>query len=470
MDPLLAPAGDIGALRQRYRDDKTALFALLRDQGASTRGVRQALQQLSRLTDQTLRELWGRAGFASGFSLIAVGGYGRGELFPYSDVDVLVLLPDGAQPDDDAELKKQLEAFIGACWDLGLEIGSSVRSVADCVEESAKDVTVQTSMLESRLICGSKNAFNRLVTQLGEAMDPKAFYVAKTLEMRQRHTKYENTPYSLEPNCKESPGGLRDLQIILWVSKAAGLGRSWDDLARKGLATPLEARQIKANEALLSLIRARLHLLANRREDRLVFDLQTAVAESFGFKAQVPAVITAGPPGAPHVAPTAKGTRRASEALMKRYYWAAKAVTQLNQILLLNIQERLQDDMAGVDRLRPLNARFFDKGGMLEVASDDLYVQQPHAILETFHIYQTTVGIKGFSARTLRALYNARPVMNAKFRADPVNRAQFLQILQEPEGITHALRMMNETSVLGRYLWVFRHIVGQMQHDLFHVY
>ncbi|MDZ4401006.1 [protein-PII] uridylyltransferase [Hydrogenophaga sp.] len=470
MDPLLAPAGDIGALRQRYRDDKTALFALLRDQGASTRGVRQALQQLSRLTDQTLRELWGRAGFASGFSLIAVGGYGRGELFPYSDVDVLVLLPDGAQPDDDAELKKQLEAFIGACWDLGLEIGSSVRSVADCVEESAKDVTVQTSILESRLICGSKNAFNRLVTQLGEAMDPKAFYVAKTLEMRQRHTKYENTPYSLEPNCKESPGGLRDLQIILWVSKAAGLGRSWDDLARKGLATPLEARQIKANEALLSLIRARLHLLANRREDRLVFDLQTAVAESFGFKAQVPAVITAGPPGAPHVAPTAKGTRRASEALMKRYYWAAKAVTQLNQILLLNIQERLQDDMAGVDRLRPLNARFFDKGGMLEVASDDLYVQQPHAILETFHIYQTTVGIKGFSARTLRALYNARPVMNAKFRADPVNRAQFLQILQEPEGITHALRMMNETSVLGRYLWVFRHIVGQMQHDLFHVY
>jgi [protein-PII] uridylyltransferase len=470
MDAPLAPAGDIGALRQRYRDDKTALFALLRDQGASTRGVRQALQQLSRLTDQTLRELWGRAGFAGGFSLIAVGGYGRGELFPYSDVDVLVLLPDGAQPDDDAELKKQLEAFIGACWDLGLEIGSSVRTVSDCVEESAKDVTVQTSMLESRLICGSKNAFNRLVTQLGEAMDPKAFYVAKTLEMRQRHTKYENTPYSLEPNCKESPGGLRDLQIILWVSKAAGLGRSWDDLARKGLATPLEARQIKANEALLSLIRARLHLLANRREDRLVFDLQTAVAESFGFKAQVPAVINAGPPGAPHVAPTAKGTRRASEALMKRYYWAAKAVTQLNQILLLNIQERLQDDMAGVDRLRPLNARFFDKGGMLEVASDDLYVQQPHAILETFHIYQTTVGIKGFSARTLRALYNARPVMNAKFRADPVNRAQFLQILQEPEGITHALRMMNETSVLGRYLWVFRHIVGQMQHDLFHVY
>ncbi len=461
MAPAPVPAApDLGTLRQQYRTDKAALLDQLGVQGSSTRGVRKALQQLSRLTDQTLRELWSLAGFGPGFSLIAVGGFGRGELFPHSDVDVLVLLPDGSRPDDDAALKTRLEGFIGACWDLGLEIGSSVRTIADCVDEAAKDVTVQTSLLECRLIAGSKNAFSTLVNQLAEAMDPKAFFVAKTLEMRQRHTKFENTPYSLEPNCKESPGGLRDLQIILWVAKAAGLGRSWDELARKGLATPLEARQIKANEALLSLIRARLHLLAHRREDRLVFDLQNAVAESFGFKAQVPA----------GMASSAKGTRRASEALMKRYYWAAKAVTQLNQILLLNIQERLQSDVAGVDRLRPLNERFFDKGGMLEVASDNLYVQQPHAILETFHLYQTTVGIKGLSARTLRALYNARPVMNARFRADPVHRAQFLQILKEPEGITHAMRLMNQTSVLGRYLWVFRHIVGQMQHDLFHVY
>ncbi len=461
MAPAPVPAApELGTLRQQYRTDKAALLDQLGVQGSSTRGVRKALQQLSRLTDQTLRELWSLAGFGPGFSLIAVGGFGRGELFPHSDVDVLVLLPDGSRPDDDAALKTRLEGFIGACWDLGLEIGSSVRTIADCVDEAAKDVTVQTSLLECRLIAGSKNAFSTLVNQLAEAMDPKAFFVAKTLEMRQRHTKFENTPYSLEPNCKESPGGLRDLQIILWVAKAAGLGRSWDELARKGLATPLEARQIKANEALLSLIRARLHLLAHRREDRLVFDLQNAVAESFGFKAQVPA----------GMASSAKGTRRASEALMKRYYWAAKAVTQLNQILLLNIQERLQSDVAGVDRLRPLNERFFDKGGMLEVASDNLYVQQPHAILETFHLYQTTVGIKGLSARTLRALYNARPVMNARFRADPVNRAQFLQILKEPEGITHAMRLMNQTSVLGRYLWVFRHIVGQMQHDLFHVY
>ena len=284
-------------------------------------------------------------------------------------------------------------------------------------------------------------------------MDPKAFLVAKTLEMRQRHTKYDNTPYALEPNCKESPGGLRDLQLILWVAKAAGLGGSWKELAASGMATPFEVRQIERNEALLCLIRARLHQAAGRHEDRLVFDLQTTVAESFGYRSQAP-----------------DGSRlpmRASETLMRRYYWAAKAVSQLSQILLLNIEERLNPS---THEPRPINERFFEKAGLIEVASDDLYQKDPHAILETFLLYQTSVGLKNLSARTLRALYNARSVMDAAFRRDPVNRQTFMRILQQPSGITHAMRLMNQTSVLGRYLWVFRGIVGQMQHDLFHVY
>ena len=470
-NPPALDAG-VGALRQRYRDDKAALLARMGEEGASTRGVRSGLLQMARLTDQVLRELWQRAGFKPTYSLLAVGGYGRGELFPYSDVDVLVLMPDGMKPEEDEPLRARLETFIGWCWDVGLEIGSSVRTTSECLAEATKDVTVQTSLLEARLLRGNKTLFSNLVEKLAEAMDPKAFFVAKTLEMRQRHNKFDNTPYALEPNCKESPGGLRDLQIILWVAKAAGFGNSWDELARKGLATPLEARQIKANEALLNKIRVRLHLLARRREDRLVFDLQTSVAESFGFRAHTPPMVVPSGEGPNHAPtpPSAKGTRRASEVLMKRYYWAAKAVAQLNQILLMNIEERLANDEVGVDRRRPINERFFDKGGMLEVAHDNLYFEQPHAILETFLIYQTTLGIKGLSARTLRALFNARPVMNAAFRADPVNRAMFLRILKEMEGLTHALRLMNQTSVLGRYLWVFRNIVGQMQHDLFHVY
>jgi len=444
---------ELAQVREQYRAGKAALLASLAVSGASTRGIHSLLQKLAKHTDATLQLLWQRADFPAAACLVAVGGFGRGELFPYSDVDVLLLLPDDADVDDDPALKAKVESFIGNCWDSGLEIGSSVRTAAHCVEEARKDVTVQTSLLEARLVVGSKKNFLSLQQQLSAVLDPKAFYVAKTLELRQRHNKFENTPYALEPNCKESPGGLRDLQVVLWVARAAGLGKSWDDLARSGLATPFEVRQIKANEALLSLIRARLHVIAGRREDRLVFDLQTVVAESFGYSAEAD--------------DGNKLHRRASEALMRRYYWAAKAVSQLNQILLLNIEERLNPNTYP---LRPINERFCDKAGMLEVVSDDLYVREPHAILETFLLYESTVGIKGLSARTLRALYNARGVMNGKFRSDPVNRATFLRILQEPEGITHAMRLMNQTSVLGRYLWVFRNIVGQMQHDLFHVY
>ena len=285
------------------------------------------------------------------------------------------------------------------------------------------------------------------------AMEPKAFFVAKTLEMRQRHTKFENTPYSLEPNCKESPGGLRDLQVILWVAKAAGYGKTWVELANHGLATSFEVSQIRRNESLLFLIRCRLHTISKRREDRLIFDMQTALAKSFGHEAPLHG--------------DKRSVVRASEALMKRYYWAAKAVAQLNQILMLNIEERLNPS---THTLRRINEHFNDKAGMIDVVSDDLYQREPHAILETFLVYQCTVGVKGLSARTLRALYNAREVMDAGFRNDPVNRETFRNILFQPEGITHAMRLMNQTSVLGRYLWVFRKIVGQMQHDLFHVY
>jgi [protein-PII] uridylyltransferase len=444
---------DLPALREGYRARKAELMVSLRSQGSSTRGVGKLLKLLAREADATLKLLWAQTGFPTSFALVAVGGYGRGELFPHSDVDVLVLMPEGTAADDDAQLKSKLEEFIGSCWDTGLEIGSSVRTLSECVAQAQSDVTVQTSLLESRLLIGDSALFRKFRLRFEETLDPNAFFIAKTLEMRQRHNKFENTPYSLEPNCKESPGGLRDLQVILWVANAAGLGKSWDELARSGIATAFEARQIKQNEALLSLIRARLHLISGRREDRLVFDLQTAVAESFGYSTQIDA--------------DGRLLARASEALMKRFYWTAKAVTQLNQILLLNIEERLNPSGHAPE---PINERFANKADMLEVASDDLYLKNPHAILETFLLFEQTVGVKGLSARTLRALYNARQVMDAKFRSDPVNHATFRAMLMEPQGITHAMRLMNQTSVLGRYLWVFRRIVGQMQHDLFHVY
>ncbi|WP_439682637.1 [protein-PII] uridylyltransferase [Cupriavidus oxalaticus] len=427
-------------VRDQLKADKQALFA---DFNASAH-VGTLITRLRRAVDAALVEAWRGLGMPAGAALVAVGGYGRGELLPYSDVDVLLLLP--AEPDQDTT--GRLERFIGLCWDLGLEIGSSVRTVDDCIRESRQDVTIQTSLLEARLLTGSRKLFESMRTRYLADLDPAAFFQAKLLEMRQRHAKYQDTPYALEPNCKESPGGLRDLQVILWMTKAAGLGDSWKELFERGLLTQREAQELARNERLLKTIRARLHLVAGRRQDVLVFDLQTALAESFGYRQTT--------------------NKRASEQLMRRYYWAAKAVTQLNSVLLLNIEAMLFPSESQVTRV--LNERFVERQGMLEITSDDVYERDPHAILETFLLYQRTPGVKGLSPRTLRGLYNARTVMTASWRNDPENRRLFLAIMQEPQGITHALRLMNQTSVLGRYLINFRRIVGQMQHDLFHVY
>ncbi len=446
MNPATAP----------FRQEKTDLLA----QCAQLQSLKLAhrvhghLQRLSNLCDAHLQTLWQEAGMPAHACLVAVGGFGRGALFPYSDIDVLVLLPAHVSVDEDANLKSKVEQFIGSCWDAGLEIGSSVRNLTECLSEAAKDITVQTAMLESRPVVGDPALFAQFSEAFKAQMEARAFFTGKTLEMQQRHSKFENTPYALEPNCKESPGGLRDLHMLLWLAKASGLGATWKDLAAKGMITELEWRQLQRNEDVLSLIRWRLHWLAKRREDRLVFDLQTAVAQDLG--------LSASKDGSPH-------PRKDSEALMKEYYWAAKAVSQLNQILHLNIEDWLFQQ-AQAHPPQVLNERFLDKSGMLEVVDDGLYQRHPEAILETFLLYQETVGIKGLSARTLRALYNARGLMDAGFRRNPVNRDMFMRILKSPQGITHAMRLMNQTSVLGRYLWVFRRIVGQMQHDLFHVY
>jgi len=439
---------DVPALRAQFRAEKAELLQQFQTSRPTTASATRLLSHLARLVDRTLHTLWDAHAMPRGAALVAVGGYGRAELFPHSDIDVLLLLPVSPSVTGDDGLAPSVEGFISACWDIGLEIGSSVRTVEECTEEARRDVTVQTSLLEARFLCGSRQRFDELERTTHEHIDVPSFVTAKMLEMRQRHTKHEDTPYALEPNCKESPGGLRDLQVVLWLARAARLGRSWHELARNGLLTAFEARQLQRNEGVLKLIRTRLHQIAGRREDRLVFDLQTAVAESFGY--------------------TNTPELRASEALMRRYYWAAKAVTQLNQILIFNIEERVQGSTDAP--MRVINERFLDRGGYLEVASDDLYHRDRHAILATFLTLQQETTLKGLSARTLRALYNARGLMDGAFRRDPVNRATFMAILQQEQGQTRVMRLLNQTSVLGRYLWVFRRIVGQMQHDLFHVY
>lgn len=430
---------DTSSLRTDYKAAKAALLERFR----TATNVDALMRALARLTDDTLRRAWQACELPDSLTLAAVGGFGRGELAPHSDVDILVLLPD-----DPPHVEARIERFIGLAWDLGLELGSSVRTVSQCVEEAANDVTVRTSLLEARFITGSASLFDDFSHCYHAGLDPRTFFQAKVLEMRQRHAKFQDTPYALEPNVKESPGGLRDLQLILWITQAAGFGSSWHELDQRGLITGREARELLRNERFLKSLRARLHVVSGRRQDILVFDLQTPVAESFGYRAS--------------------GARRASEQLMRRYYWAAKAVTQLSTILIQNIEAQLFPKTSGITRV--LSDHFVEKQGMLEIASDDVFQREPHAILEAFLLYEKTPGVKGLSARTLRALYNAREAMDLHWRRDPENRRLFMEILKAPEGITHAMRLMNQTSVLGRYLLNFRRIVGQMQHDLYHVY
>jgi len=407
----------------------------------------QLLKKLRQNVDAALTEAWKAFLMPPGNSLVAVGGYGRGELFPYSDVDVLILL----QEIPNTEMQRKLEVLIQLFWNLGLDIGHSIRTIDECLSEAAADISVQTCLLEARLVTGNRSLLKRLQKQYDIAMNAPAFFQAKTLEMRQRHLKYEDTPYSLEPNCKESPGGLRDLQVILWVAKAAGLGNSWRELATHGLITPSEATQLKHEENVFKDIRIRLHIHTGRREDRLVFDVQMPVAKTFHFmKGQVEL-----------------DARRASEFLMQRYYLAARAVTQLNAILLQNMEAQLFPQPYQPIRI---NERFNEVNNLLDIAEEDTFVKTPSAMLEVFLLLAQHPELKNMTARSLRALWHARSGIDADFRQDPLNRDLFLKIIQAQHGVTHALRKMNQMGILGRYLPNFRPIICQMQHDLFHQY
>ena len=395
------------------------------------------------LLDGVLADAWRAADLATEHALIAVGGYGRGELHPYSDIDLLILL---AQPPS-ADEGERLATLVGALWDLGLEVGHSVRTVEECVD-MADDVTVQTNLLEARMLAGAPALFNALQARLAARLDARAFLQAKVFEQQQRHARFNDSAYSLEPNLKESPGGLRDLQTVLWVARAAGVARDWGRLAAQGLMSAAEARLVARDERFLQALRLRLHLLAGRREDRLLFDHQAALARAFGV--------------------TANDRRRESEALMQRYYQTAKAVTLFNQTLLQSLRARLDPAPAAPARL--LNERFSAKAGNLEINAVDVFARQPAALFEAFELLQQNPDLAGMGPDTLRELWRARRYVNAAFRADPVNRAAFLRILAHPHRVTRSLREMNHTGLLGRYLPAFGRVVGQMQHDLFHVY
>jgi [protein-PII] uridylyltransferase len=419
---------------------RTARRALQDEYNANPQPARH-LRAYSRVVDSHLRRVWRTLKIPADLALVAVGGYGRGELYPKSDIDLLILLPQ--QPDP--ELEQQLKSLVGTLWDLGLEIGHSIRTVGDCMAESS-DVTVQTNLLEARQVTGNRALFLEMREALSEHLNKRAFYLAKMQEQEHRHRRFVTTDYNLEPNLKESPGGLRDLQTVIWIARACGFGHTWQALAEAGLITGIEARQTAIHERLLQDLRIRLHYLSGRHDDRVVFEYQTALAEQLGVKSSA--------------------QRRSSEHLMQHYYRTKRAVLQLNDVLLQTMRARIFP----VAETLPINERFVARDDKLEARDEALFEREPTAILESFLLIERHPRLTGFSAQTLRALWRARRSIGSAFRKDPRNRELFMEIFSAPQGLTHALRRMNQQDILGRYIPAFGRIVGQMQHDLFHVY
>ncbi|MHB1214813.1 MAG: [protein-PII] uridylyltransferase [Thiobacillus sp.] len=428
-----------GDLRERLKSGRAALASAYLEKPGATR----YLTQHAALVDGVLSEISARLDLPASFCLAAVGGYGRGELFPGSDVDVLLLLPH----DPTAEQQAILEYWVQACWDVGLEIGHSVRTVEACIVEADADITVETNQLEARFVWGAAALFDEFGRRFQARFDAQHFFDGKLAEQQARHARFDDSAYKLEPNLKDSPGGLRDLHTIHWLAQACGITGGWNGVARAGLLTQAEARRIAREERSLSALRIHLHILAGRREDRLAFDYQTDLAERLGL------------------ATTAH--KRAGERLMQGYYRAAKLIQRANDILIQSLRVRLFPVTAPPE---PIDADFQLRARLLEARNPDLFERKPDALLRVFIVYAQHPELVGFEPATLRALWRGRTRIDAAFRAHPAHRALFMTLLRQPVGITRSLRAMHRYGLIGRYIPAFGRIIGQMQHDLFHVY
>jgi [protein-PII] uridylyltransferase len=402
----------------------------------------------SDLVDQILVRAWNLyLPQTTDAALVAVGGYGRGELHPGSDVDILILLGSGAGDD----VKNAIAHLIAFLWDVGLEVGHSVRTLAECVGEASGDITIITNLLEARAITGELPLFHAMeqATAPERIWSSEDFFAAKWLEQQVRWHKYGDTAYNLEPNIKENPGGLRDIQMIGWVTARHFGTRNLHDLVTQGFLTETEYQTLIERQAHLWRIRFALHRLTRRREDRLLFDYQRTLALQFGYR-DTEATL-------------------AVEQFMQAYYRTVIVLNRLNEMLLQLFQEAilLRDAQ---DPPTPINRRFQVQSGFLEVTSRTVFKRYPLALLELFLILENHPEISGVRASTIRLIRQYRSLIDEGFRADIRARSLFMEILRQPQGITHALRRMNRYGILARYLPMFANIVGRMQYDLFHVY
>ncbi len=420
---------------------------LLKERFAADEDVEELVRDRARLVDIALKAAWIRhAGpFAEDLALIAVGGYGRGELHPCSDIDIMVLLPKS----DSADWQPDIEKFLTLLWDIGLEVGHSVRSIDDCQRESLADISVATTLFEARLLAGPESLFAGMRRALApdRLWTSEDFFEAKVREQTDRHHRYFDTAYNLEPNVKSSPGGLRDIQTIGWVAKRHFGTDTLDELVAHGFLTREELRKLKAGQSFLWKVRFGLHMLTGRREDRLLFDYQIKLAKLFGYE-------------------DASFTL-AVEQLMQKYYRTVMDVSLLNEMLLQLFREAILTQSGAP---LPINARFQIRNDYLEVTNPEVFVRFPSALLELFLLLQQHPELLGVRAETIRLIGTHAQLIDEEFRQNPRHHRLFMEILRAPVGVTHELRRMNLYGVLGRYIPAFGRVVGRMQYDLFHAY
>ena len=431
-----------------FRDTVRQATALLKEYFLAGRSATELVFARARFVDTLLQHAWGLflPDDTDDIALLAVGGYGRGELHPHSDIDLMILLAD-----ETGRYNEQLEAFLRFLWDIGLEVGHSVRTLDECTVQAEKDITTTTNIQEARLLVGpvALHEEQRRLCAPDHLWPSKAFFQAKWQEQLRRHEKFNDTAYKLEPNIKEGPGGLRDIQMVGWVAKRHFDADTLHDLVTHQFLTELEYDALVAGQSFLWKIRFGLHVLSGRREDRLLFDYQRTLAKQFGFRDE------------PH--------RLAVETFMKQYYRTVMELNRLNEMLLQLFQEEI---LYTEDSSAPtiINKRFQVRKGFLEVSQPDIFKRYPFALLELFLIMTENPHIKGVRANTIRGIRDHRYLIDNDFRNDLRCISLFIEILRQPQGITHELRRMNRYGILAAYIPAFGKIVGQMQHDLFHVY
>ncbi len=443
---LAAASNPLAVFRQTLREAGERLKQAFLDGEA----VGELVRARSRLMDELLIRAWRRVfpdDGDSGCALVAVGGYGRGELHPGSDIDLLILLA----PDGESRHREAIEQFLVFLWDMGLEVGHSVRTVDECVAQAAADITVITNLMESRRLAGDATLYRQMCQRIApdRIWPVDAFFAAKREEQAQRYHKYHDTAYNLEPNVKEGPGGLRDIQIIAWVAKRHFGAANLAELVDHGFLTPEEYQELSQGQEFLWRVRFALHIVSGRAENRLLFDFQTTLAKQFGYRDD--------------------DQHLAVEKFMRDYYRTITELSRLNEMLLQLFQEAIVYRDKPV-RLVEINKRFRICNDFIEVTRDDVFQRYPFALLEIFLHLEQRPEIQGVRASTIRLIRAHRHLIDDRFRNDLRCRSLFMEILRQPRGITHELRRMNRYGILAAYFPAFAKIVGQMQYDLFHVY